>query len=1549
MTTVRRRRRPRPQQKQRSPLWLSCCMLTAAAAVSMPAAQPRSEIYDSIYRGDNDGPARQTASLPWTTPRRQKKDVDVTKLSTRCEDLDYVTGPMDDADADGNGFLSKEEYVTFTDAISGGYLSDSGYDEGFTDMPLSLQETYLVLSCLCELYPNQPWGGKGCCENGDSLVDMTGIRTSGTGEGERPTKQERQYLTYVCGTMGESLEKVGAELVAPPTMTPTEEPTTIMPTDLPTSKPSNRPTPRLTPEPTPHPSKRPTPPPTAVDSNPIPGGTPTENPTPRLTPRPSFANGSPSQSPLGKGGPVRPPITPFPTVPKGSPSQVPVKTNPPTTVDVNPQPGSPTKRPTPRPDGATPEPTPKPTVPPVSPPPSPIEAGTPTKRPSPRPNGVSPELTPKPTVLPGSPSQSPVEASTPTKRPTSKPTLNPSISHSPTSSMGPTASPSVSTSPTISSAPSASPTVTSSPTTSSTPTSAPTNVRYSGDVRATIQFVASLDGKVTAAEVMAGETNQVKVMMEEQLLILSEIVIQEQFRPADDSVSAEERSGATRRRSSTATTSTANLQRNADPTMLRRRAMKHDRELIVKEAVLARVEWVKDIPCPGGVYVGSDPDKDPPTRCLFFNNTIVLSMVNEPHVEEKVDVFEQAMLKKIAEGWLVENFDLQEALQPPPSMPMPPTPPLPTTPSPTPIGNINPGNKNPVVPVDPKPLSAGAIVGIVFLVLACFVIAIFYAGKTKYAKDKGLPPRDHEDDLEMTPDLQTSNMAVAGGNSVLEGDDVTVNTADKSYSSRDQLLPGPSSSRYKSADMSRLPQLGEVSHDEVSPASDDVDLGESTGGGEGNVDASDSEVEESIYSSESVDHIGDVNMSTGSAGLAAMAAASTLVARSHSTSPPRSLNGEMEPSPVSQSPVLSMMSPDDSPDSPSVGDPSLSRGFLDDEDESGSFEAEYNATGLSGEVGARSTRDSDLVASLRRDSALTASSPAAPQAVPQAATAVVGGGGAAGGAAAAAPMTLGEEGGISAGAAAAMGVAGAGLVAAGAYAVTRGPQSPQESVSSSAGDTSSITYPTRSAPSAMDDLDNAIEAGNWGHVGALAAVLASQGHGSHRRSSPTNAANISMTKSTDGDSTGNSGSRSSSSMVGASLDQARAVEIDKLVEAGDWQGVVLAAARFEADQTFDGESSFSASGTSQSSSRWTGSATSATTPRSMATTDRTSASNLSSQRGQAEIRAEVEALVRRVVPEEADNIDEMMTQFKGREEELVETLRRMQERAIASRARLAVQKSAKLEAKAKASPNRSMSQHSLSQSGMGSSSAIGSGRAGSRGSSSHSVTSVSSTKSELEQAIEAGNWQAVGAAAQRMSDQSVGELSMEEVARLREAISQSPAFSRSRLSSGGSPDSDFNLDALIEQGDWTGVIAAAKSASEDRRNQGVQDVQPVGSARGGDGRKRSMMEEQDALAQANMWQEIADQSKQEARQGPAGATDAAAWAIQRSLRALDHNVDAGTTTGEISTGASNATARTIHDIADESDSAGDNYSQYESSSFDDSAGRSMDDYMRSGI
>jgi len=468
----------------------------------------------------------------------------------------------------------------------------------------------------------------------------------------------------------------------------------------------------------------------------------------------------------------------------------------------------------------------------------------------------------------------------------------------------------------------------------------------------------------------------------------------------------------------------------------------------------------------------------------------------------------------------------------------------------------------------------------------------------------------------------------------------------------------------------------------------------------------------------------------------------------------------------------------------------------------------------------------------------------------------------------ASPASAGSEGGVgSAGAGgssgeglsnlATAGIGGAvaltaGAIAAGAYMATKkeeGEDEPEISEAESMEKESLLT-----SNSQLDELDIAIEAGDWGHVGALAAVLAAEG----RRTPPQGVKSPRSITSGDGAS-----SRSRGASTGQSMDRARAAEIDKLVEAGDWQGVVLAAARFEADQTMDGES-HSATSASRSS-RWSGSGRSSAsgTQRSFGTTEH---SSHGAGRSQAEIRAEVEALVRRVVPEEADNIDEMLNQFKGREEELVETLRRMQERAIASRARLAVQKSVKLEARARA---RS-----------------GGGR---------SVASQGSSK-ELEQAIEEGNWLAVGQAAQKISDQTEGGLSLEDKEKIRQKISQSPAMNTQAFS-----NENVNLDELIEKGDWSGVIAAAKAASEGGIASNTGNISK---------------EEQDALAQASMWQAIANQSKQDGGPDSSGAGDAADWAISRSLIALN-------SPGE-------KRSRTINDIADEESS---DASQYESGSY----------------
>ena len=660
--------------------------------------------------------------------------------------------------------------------------------------------------------------------------------------------------------------------------------------------------------------------------------------------------------------------------------------------------------------------------------------------------------------------------------------------------------------------------------------------------------------------------------------------------------------------------------------------------------------------------------------CLNFNNTILLYMMNEPFVAEKVKVFESAMLAEIDAGWLKNNFDPEEALKPP-------------------VNKII-TDPNPIEPS--ARLSAGAIVGIVLGVLLCFLVTILFAGRTSYKRENDAPPENHQSDYDLerqaTPFKGSSDAEALDGLEVLplasDDDDSGVHTAaDQSYNSQDPLLASNQLSSSAAAPMSKsvmspMPLLDEVSNDDGDDSSFYSVSGDGKKEGDHDILAGDS-----FYTASPGSHT-----SLDATPLAAMAAASTLVANAPSTKSAENPTREVPPHNSNESP-----SDDDSSSRYSI-------------------EREFNAVagGTTGGRGTTATAKEASGAELTGD--VCAST--APQ---QAGTLVAHG-------------SEQEEFGVGAVAAGTgdnvrdgLAIGAVGLIRAGTQrnednSQVDATQSPQDSrVNSLAGASSAASFP----PSAMDELDNAIGSGNWGHVGALAAVLASQRHGSHKMQSSRSAtsgsgllSSISPSKSDDSH---------NSHSGGVSLEQARAVEIDRLVESGDWQGVVLAAARFEADQTFDGESSFSATSgaTSESSTgRWTGSATSATSPWSKTTTSK-GTSNVSSQRGLAEIRTEVEALVRRVVPEEVDNIDVMLTQFKGREEELVETLRRMQERAIASRARLAVQKSAKLGAKAKAAHGnrRGMLVSSV----------------GTR--SNQSVVSASTTKSELEQAIDMGDWQ----------------------------------------------------------------------------------------------------------------------------------------------------------------------------------------------------------------
>jgi hypothetical protein len=405
-------------------------------------------------------------------------------------------------------------------------------------------------------------------------------------------------------------------------------------------------------------------------------------------------------------------------------------------------------------------------------------------------------------------------------------------------------------------------------------------------------------------------------------------------------------------------------------------------------------------------------------------------------------------------------------------------------------------------------------------------------------------------------------------------------------------------------------------------------------------------------------------------------------------------------------------------------------------------------------------------------------------------------------------------------------------------------------------------------PVTRDDLDSAIEAGDWAAVGATAALLA--------------AASDSQSYSSKSEQYTGTRSRSGSSV--SSLDVARAAELDHLVDAGDWEGVVLAAAKYEGDESKESLPSASISGSESRSNA--------------DTAGQTADSSIASSKGlkQQEYRAIVEDLVQRVVPEEIRNVDEMMLQFRGREDELVETLRTMQERAVAQKARHSSQRAAKQQAKLKSAAAKIESEINVPATksksiGTGKVSAVpiakslGTGeieRTGSR--KSHNSEQIEGSdqptkQSALEAAIEAGDWDAVGEAAALLTDTSIA--SSADTDEINQFADGASTDGSSAAGSKNLAEVADELEELIEAGDWTGVVQAAsgKGASSSEKKTESTETRRLR-------RLKHLQEEQEALAQAEIWSAIAEQSKQEAETTDQGAADAAEWAIGRSLNAL---------------------------------------------------------------
>lgn len=225
---------------------------------------------------------------------------------------------------------------------------------------------------------------------------------------------------------------------------------------------------------------------------------------------------------------------------------------------------------------------------------------------------------------------------------------------------------------------------------------------------------------------------------------------------------------------------------------------------------------------------------------------------------------------------------------------------------------------------------------------------------------------------------------------------------------------------------------------------------------------------------------------------------------------------------------------------------------------------------------------------------------------------------------------------------------------------------------------------------ALSHLDEAILNGDWAAVGATAALMAasiSPGDGTKSRGSFFGSNRKRAPRR-----------RSSSSSNALDREQSqKAAELNSLVQSQDWEAVMMAAARFDAESNMGEDGSRVSGGRSRTSSQ-ASDGTPADCASNASTMDHSSldrnsrAGRSSVQTSQTsgsqkerlkEIRAQVEKMVKDVVPDETENIDEMMAQFKGKEEELLETLRTMKERDVAKKARLESQKIARRNTRSK--------------------------------------------------------------------------------------------------------------------------------------------------------------------------------------------------------------------------------------------------------------------------
>jgi len=193
----------------------------------------------------------------------------------------------------------------------------------------------------------------------------------------------------------------------------------------------------------------------------------------------------------------------------------------------------------------------------------------------------------------------------------------------------------------------------------------------------------------------------------------------------------------------------------------------------------------------------------------------------------------------------------------------------------------------------------------------------------------------------------------------------------------------------------------------------------------------------------------------------------------------------------------------------------------------------------------------------------------------------------------------------------------------------------------------------------MQHLDAAIDDGDWDTVAVIAGDMGDNDY------SPGSSAS------------GSSGNTSASSSIsGKSLSEVEKVEtINKLIVDKNWKAVDTLTNASEADYESDAEKTESTDNKSSITPNkrrnlidfitksWSNSRVEENASDKDNSEKEVDIESLDSGR-LSKIRKEIEELVRQIIPDEINNVNEMMNQFQGREEELLETLRTMVERRV---------------------------------------------------------------------------------------------------------------------------------------------------------------------------------------------------------------------------------------------------------------------------------------------